>query len=260
MMIRIRTLLCVLFLATGAVLPTPVAAAPRGLTAEDIYSLGLKYLKRGYTTKAEEQFQRVRTFYRDDPYSLKAELAIAEIYYKKNEWDLARLAYEDFMRAHPRYPELDLVVYRLGLVLYRKAPVIPERDQTWTRQTVNTWTGFSARFPESSYRDDVEKQLAKAQGRLAKKELFIAQFYARREAWPAVVGRIEPMLRLWPSSPDGSDGLVLLGTAHHEMGNADGAAAVLERLKANPENSSQVRELERTISKPVKAAKVGRTG
>ena len=259
-MIRFRSLLVLLLLASAAITPTPVVAATRGLTAEDIYSLGLKYLKRGYYTKAEEQFQRVRTFYRDDPYSLKAELAIAEIYYKKNEWDLARLAYEDFMRAHPRYPELDLVVYRLGLVLYKKAPVIPERDQTWTRQTVNTWTGFSARFPESSYRDDVEKHLAKAQGRLAKKELFIAQFYARREAWPAVVGRIEPMLRLWPSSADGSEGLLLLGTAFHQMGNADGAAAALERLKANPDSSLQVRELERTLSKPAKAAIVGRTG
>ncbi|GDX81164.1 hypothetical protein LBMAG42_29750 [Deltaproteobacteria bacterium] len=258
-MIRLRLLLCALFLF-AAVAPTPALAASRGLTAEDIYSLGLKYLKRGYYTKAEEQFQRVRTFYRDDPYSLKAELAIADIYYKKNEWDLARLAYEDFMRAHPRYPELDLVVYRLGLVLYKKSPVIPDRDQTWTRQTVTTWTGFSARFPESTYRADVEKYLGKAQGRLSRKELLIAEFYARRNAWSAVEGRVEPMLRLWPATPDRGEALVLLGTAQHNMGKADAAAATLESLKSNPTDAAYARELERTLAKPVKEQKIGRTG
>lgn len=229
-MLRLRVLLCVLALGAAAVLPRPALAAPaHTASAEDIYSLGLKFLRRGYYQKALEQFNRVRTFYRDDPYSLKAELAIADIHFKKNEWDEARLAYEDFKRAHPRYPELDLVVYRLGLVIYKKSPIIPDRDQTWTRQTVSVWAGFAAQFPESQYRPEVEKYLSKAQARLAKKELLIAQFYARRNSWPSVVGRVEPMLRAWPDSPDTGEALALYGRALHRLGNDDGARSVQDR-------------------------------
>jgi len=122
------------------------------MSAQEAYELGLRYLKNGSYTKALEQLNRVRTYYRDDPYALKAELAIADVQFKKNEWDSARVAYDEFQRAHPRYRDLDYVVYRLGLTLYRKAPTVAARDQTWTRQAVDTWTRFGARFPESDWR------------------------------------------------------------------------------------------------------------
>ena len=133
------------------------------------YDLGQKFLRRGYYVKAMEQFNRIRNYHRDDPYAVKAELAIADLYYDKGDWDQARLAYMDFQRSHPRHEELDYVVYRIGLTLYRKAPKIAARDQVWTRQTVNQWTGYTTRFPDSSHREEVEEKLLECQERLAKK-------------------------------------------------------------------------------------------
>jgi outer membrane protein assembly factor BamD len=254
----VRTVLVAALFA--APLADRASAAPKALTAEEVYSLGQKYLKRGYYTKALEQFNRVRSYFRDDPYSLKAELAIADIHYKKNEWDEARVAYEDFMRAHPRYPELDVVIFRLGMVVYRKAPQIPDRDQTWTKQVVSNWAGFSARFPESEHRADVEKYLGKAQSRLASKELAIAQFYQRREAWTAVIGRVDPMLNAWPETPNTGAALVLLGTAHHRLGDEAAAKLALDKLSIKKPGSSEVRALTRELAKPAKEPKVRRTG
>ena len=240
--------------------PNVAQAAPKALTAEEVYALGQKYLKAKYYTKALEQFNRVRSYFRDDPYSLKAELAIAEIHYEKSEWDEARVAYEDFMRAHPRYPELDVVIYHLGMTIYRKAPIIADRDQTWTKQVVSTWTGFNARFPESEWRDEVEKNLGKAEARLARKELTIAQFYKRREAWSAVVGRVEPMLQTWPETPDKDTALLLLGTAHHRMGNTEAAKETLQRLTTESPKSAELQALTRELSTTPKPIKVRRTG
>ena len=112
-MSRFARFLLILFL--GFTEASPALAARERMSAEDAYSLGLRYLKRGYYQKALEQFQRVRTYFRDDPYALKAELAIADLHFKKNEWDSARLAYEDFMRAHPRYKDLrSIIVTRIA--------------------------------------------------------------------------------------------------------------------------------------------------
>ena len=33
---------------------------------------------------------------------------------------------------------------------WKKAPRIASRDQSWTRQAVNTWTGFDTRYAENS--------------------------------------------------------------------------------------------------------------
>ena len=58
-------------------------AMAQGLTVQEQYDLGQKYLRRGYYTKALDQFTLIRNYYRDDPLSMKAELAIADVYYKK---------------------------------------------------------------------------------------------------------------------------------------------------------------------------------
>jgi len=223
------------------------AERPR-MSAQEAYELGLRYLKNGSYTKALEQLNRVRTYYRDDPYALKAELAIADVQFKKNEWDSARVAYDEFQRAHPRYRDLDYVVYRLGLTLYRKAPTVAARDQTWTRQAVDTWTRFGARFPESDWRDEVDADLGKARARLARKELIVARFYTRRAAWSSVVGRVEALLRNYPKSPDEVEAIGLLGQAYAGLGQLDLARAAAERLRADAPGSRALRRVEKALS------------
>ena len=56
-----------------------------GVTARDRYSLCLKYFKRANYTKALETCNRVRNFHRDDPVSVLAELAVADIYEKRGD-------------------------------------------------------------------------------------------------------------------------------------------------------------------------------
>ncbi len=222
-------------------------AEREALTVEEQYELGQRYLKRGYYTKAIEQFNRIRNYYRDDPYSVKSELAIADVFFKKHEWDQARLAYEDFMRMHPRNPELDYVVYRIGLTLYKKAPRAAGRDQTWTRQAVNTWSGFEGRFPESEHQAEVQELLQECRERLAKKELVIAEFYESRAAWTAVLGRVDGLLRVYPTSEYVPDALELKAIAHASEGQSAQAAEVLTQLTALDEERGS--RLERQLSR-----------
>ena len=226
----VRMLIACLLLLALLASPAPAQAAATRLTAQQTYDLGQRFAKRGVYTKAIEQFNRVRTYFRDDPYALKAELAIAELHYKKSEWDQARLAYEDFLRAHPRYTELDLVVYRLGMTLYHKAPRVSAKDQSWTRQAVNTWTGFDVRFPGSAHATDVLRFHDKAVNRLGHKEILIARFYDRREAGPAVEGRTTRFLDRYTGSPDRPEALTLLAVAFARQDKDPGVA--IEQLKA----------------------------
>ena len=226
----------------------PAAHAERAqMTAQETYELGQRYLKRGYYVKALEQYNRVRTYFRDDPYALKAEIAIADMHFDRNEWDAARVAYEDFIRAHPRYPELDYVLYRLGMTHYKKAPYIAERDQAWTESAVNTWSSFSIRYPESAYREEVDALLKKARARLARKEFLIARFYDQRDAPAAVEGRLVDLLTRYPDAAEVPDALGLLGRAYAMTGRLDLARAALERLQTEFPGHPAARRLHREI-------------
>ena len=238
----LRYLLIFVALTVGS---QTVMAAPQSYTPEQRYELGQKYMKRGYYQKAMEHFSALRNTHRDNPFAVKAELAMGDLYYKQGEYDLARVAYEDFARLHPRHENLDYAVYRLGLSHFRKASRVAARDQTWTQQAVHAWANFERRFPESEYLGEVQEAVSAGRGRLALKELRIARFYANRGAWPAVVARIQPMLRRYPESEDVPDALGLLAEALLGTESVDEARQAADRLSTEHPESAALKALQR---------------
>lgn len=212
------------------------------LTVQEQYELGVKYSKRGYYIKALEQLNRVRNYHRDDPYAVKAELAIADVYFEKREWDQARLAYEDFQRMHPRHSDLDYVVSQIGRSWYKKAPKAAGRDQSYTRQAIVSWSGFDTRYPDSALKDEVMADLAECRERMARRETLIARFYVRRGAWRAVEGRADGLLRTWPGSSFETEGLALYAVASAHRGLEDQANSAVDRLETlDREAAAEVR-------------------
>jgi outer membrane protein assembly factor BamD len=234
-----RTLV-LLLLALALASPAHAARGDR-ITPQERYELGQRYMRRGYYVKALEQFNHLRNYERDDPHAVLAELAIADLHFKKAEYDLARMAYEDFVRLHPRHERDDYASYRMGLCLWRKAPSVAARDQTWTRQAVDVWAGFSSRYPQSAYAAEVAELLEAGRARLARKELVIGQFYYRRDAWKAASGRFEGLLETWPASPDADLARALLGLSLVHEGDLAGARTVLDTLHGSPPHDGDAR-------------------
>ncbi len=240
-----RALVLAALVLAGLALPADARAkrtAPADLPVQEKYEKGLKYLKRGYYVRALEMFNLIRNFHRDDPLAVKAELAIADLHYKKADWAQARLAYEDFMRWHPRNEDMDYVVWRFGLTMYKDASRWSQRDQSWTRAAVDTWSGFERRFPDSEHRAEVTEKLTECRDRLAKKELQIARFYEQRKAWSAVEDRAHGLVTVHPTSRHAPDGLALLAEAYAWQGRADDAEKVLGQLaETSPELAGRAR-------------------
>jgi len=242
----LRRLVLMLLLGLAVV---PVAHAA-DLTPMQQYELGMRYMKRGYYNKALEAFNKVRNYHRDDPASVLAELAIADLNFKKGDYEQARLAYQDFARLHPRQKKLDYVIYREGLSVYRRAPKYAGRDQTATMQALTTWAGFATRFPDSEYKSDVETYLDKCRERLASKEWFVAHFYARRDAWRAVKMRTTTLLEKYPSSKRVPEALALRGEALHAWGDVHGAQGMYDALKKDYPDARPTERLARILQTP----------
>ena len=107
-------LILLIALFFGGFHPSTSVAETRDETASALYEKGLRAMRRGYYTKALEHFNRVRNYHRDDPVSMQAELAIADLYFKQSDFEAARYAYEDFARLHTRHKHLDYVNYQGG--------------------------------------------------------------------------------------------------------------------------------------------------
>jgi outer membrane protein assembly factor BamD len=219
-------------------------------TAEELYEQGLRQMRRGYTTKALESLNRVRNYYRDDPVSVKAQLAIADLEFKKGDYAQARFSYQEFASLHPRHEDLDYVTWKIGQSIWREASKFSGRDQTSTRSAVNAWTGFDARFPDSEWRDEVGKLRERGRERLANKELWIAKFYARKDAWGAVRGRAEYVVRRYPDVPQVEPAMKYLGQSLHAWGETEAATAVRDRLAAEHPESKWLVRLDQKLARP----------
>ena len=215
---------------------TPADAARKErkrLTVQEQYELGVKYMNRGRYIKAIEQFNRVRNYHRDDPHSVKAELAIGDVYFKKAEWDQAKLAYDEFARMHPRHEDLDYVAYRIGMASFKKSPKRAGRDQTYTRHALNAWRGFASKYPESEHKEEVETLVTLCRDRLAMKQIWIARFYKRRGAWAAVEQRAAGMATRYADSQHLPLSIELIGEASAWQGKDDAADMAIKRLEAD---------------------------
>ncbi|MEN0064781.1 MAG: outer membrane protein assembly factor BamD [Myxococcota bacterium] len=219
-------------------------------TADELVDLGMKQLKRGNYTKALATLQRVRNYYRDDKASIRAQLVIADLHFKKRDFEQARFAYEEFRDLHPNHPQIDYVTWRIGQSVYKRASKFAGRDQGATRSAVTVWSGFDRRFPDSEYIDDVEKLLGKGRARLANKELYVAKFYLRRGAYASVRGRAEGLVRRYGDTEAAVEGYALLGMALHATGEVDSARAVRDKLAERAPKSKELEQLDRALQKP----------
>lgn len=244
----------------------PARAAKAEPTLQEQFDQGVRAMNRSNYTKALEILNKIRIYHQDSPLSVRASLAIADVYYKKGDYDQARLEYQDFVSLHPQglpgeecqpYRCLDYVYFRIGSTLAKKAPKVAGRDQTWTVQARETWRNFRQLYPDSEYAVEVDEFLAEAEERLAKKELLIARFYAQRDAWPAVQGRVVGLANTYPSSASLPEAMILLDKALDAQApeNREAVLADLQRraqqLEMSPNPSSKAgaealtRELDR---------------
>lgn len=234
----LRSALLVLLLSGCVGLKKPqTSIVASGREPGEIYDHALTMMTRGLFDKALTDFQELRTFHRDDPLSVKAQLGIADLQFKKGEYEEARYAYEEFATYHPRHPDADYVTWRIGQCIWKRAPHVAGRDQSTTRAAVNTWSGFEQRYPDSEHLADVQRLLQRGLDRLAVKELFVARFYAKRDAWAAVEGRSSGLLWRYPTSVHPEEALALLAISYQEIGQPDEAQKARARLaEAHPES------------------------
>ena len=200
-------------------------------TAQEQYDLGMKQFDRGYYTKAIEQFNLVRNYYRDDPLAQMAEVAIADVYFKRGEWDLARYSYDRFRTRYPLHEKASYATFQMGMTLYKKAPNWASRDQKWTSQAIQAWDGFEKQYPNSEYVGEVQEKRQECLERLAKKEWIIADFYAKNKEWEAVRRRSMGLLNMYPSSIYVTETKILLVKSLAEMEQWEAAQKEWQQLQ-----------------------------
>lgn len=227
-----------------------------GATAEENYQAGLEEEKAERWDDASKLFEYVKTKYPFSKQAALADLQLADVKFKQELYAEAAVAYQNFVKLHPKHEEAEYARFRVGLSMFNDAPgdfaLFPpphEKDQRTLREAEKELAAFLAASPKSKYAPEAEQVLSKVRGRLADHEWYVADFYLSRKKYPGAAGRLETLLKEYPGSPREVDALLRLADVYERMGERFRAQQALQKLIATHPDDPRRPEAERLLAR-----------
>ncbi|GMT99692.1 outer membrane protein assembly factor BamD [Corallococcus caeni] len=238
--------LTALLMSSCAALSAGPAGEPDYATqAAENLALGEAALEDKDFLKAEKYFDHVRTKFPYLEAAREAELKLADLDFAREMYPEARDKFDSFIKLHPTHPKVDYAAYRAALSYVEEFPseffALPpsyEKEQKPMYDALRAMNGFLRQYPDSQYAKDAKVHAGDARQRLARHELYVASFYAKRERWKAVVQRLEGLLKDYPGTPLEEEALFNLHDAYVKLNDTERAQntlrEVLKRLPGTP--------------------------
>lgn len=135
------------------------------------------------------------------PYSkfaTEAELLLANTHFEMAHYPEAATAYAQFVKLHPKHPEVPFALYRVGESYWKDAPEEIDREQEFTSKAIDKWEVLLKDHPGSSYANQAKEFIKIGHKRVASAEEFIAKFYCKREIWHACAFRYIGLSKKYP--------------------------------------------------------------
>ncbi|OOF84553.1 outer membrane protein assembly factor BamD [Rodentibacter ratti] len=212
------------------------------LSVDELYNKGATSLQEGGYSEAIRYLNATTERFPGSTYQEQAMLDLIYANYKSQEYTAVLVTVDNFLNQFPQSPNRDYAVYMAGLTNVATADNAIQDffgiDRA-TRETTSLKTAFSnfqsliRAFPNSPYAQDALARMVYIKDSLARHELEIAKFYAKRNADVAVANRVVGMLQLYPDAQATYEGLFLMRDAYQKMGLATLANQTQQIIDAN---------------------------
>ena len=161
--------------------------------------------------EAVAKFSEVKNKFPYSKLATQAELRIADLQFKRESYIEAQSAYQLFKEFHPKHPQADYVTFRLAMSFFNQLPSSIDRDLSVADKAMLYFDEVANSFPTSQYVAEAKEKKQAALHMLADKEMYIANFYAKREKFDSALKRYETVLKVYPNL--GFDSQALYGAA-----------------------------------------------
>jgi len=213
---------------------------PKDLTDEQLYDAAMKELtsdKGGFPWIFRGRdydmiftyLKEIQLRYTYSPYAALAELRTGDAYFEKEEYEQAAIEYEEFLKRHPGHAEAPYATYRLALSYYKEIKS-PDRDPLNTRLALQWFNTFIEKYPDSPLMPDARERALRCRDRLARREIYIGNFYSRRDNYKAAADRYKIVVDDYNETQRYQEALYLLGKAYAKSDQYDLARQTLNRL------------------------------
>lgn len=211
-------------------------------TPEGAFKLAEEYEKDERYDEAVQRYQEVRTKYPYSKLATQAELRVADVNFKREAFVEAQAAYQLFKDFHPKHPQIDYVTFRLGLSYFNQLPGTIDRDLTVADKAILYFDETINSYPNSEFVNEAKEKKVSALKMLASKELYIADFYFKREIFDSALTRYEFLLKTYPNLGFDPKGLYGAAVSASKVGERDRALQHFRKLTSLFPGTSEARD------------------
>lgn len=202
--LRSLALACMLFTLSGCGIIDMIYLPPPEDTAQELFESGNEAMSEKNYVRAVELYTKLRDAYPFSPYTLEAELALADAYYLDEEYVLAAESYKDFESMHPRHEAIPYVLYQTGMSLLGQFRSI-DRATTEVQEAYNVFSRLKQSYPDSPYAKDADEKMARCRKIMAEHELYIADVFWHMKKYGPAWRRYEFVMSNFGDVPEVAD-------------------------------------------------------
>lgn len=169
---------------------------PEGETeAEVTYKEAQTLIEDGRYLLATEKLNTLRSKYPYSFYATHAELLLADVQFKQENYTEAAASYILFRDFHPKHERSDYVLWKIAESFYNQLPDTYDRDLSSANEAIRYYRELLRVFPNSSHIKNSSEKITRCEKMLRDKEQYIADFYFKTEVWDAARFRYLDILK-----------------------------------------------------------------
>lgn len=207
-------------------------------TAEEWYARALEDLEDGLYPEAVIGFSAVKNKFPYSKYAALAELRIADVQFERGRYVEAVDAFRNFLKFYPRHEKSSYAMYKIAAAYREQLPsdfwLLPpaeEKDQASTRLAISAYKDMLTRHPDAPESEQAREELDECRRMLADHEMYVAEFYFKRENWRAAAMRAEGLLADYGGLGLDAQALLISARSRYELAELDVALQAAARLQ-----------------------------
>lgn len=229
-----------LFLVSSCVTTSSQQMPPPQSQAEAAFQRAERAMQRGDYLDANARYNTVRAQFPYSQFATLAELRLADAFFEDEKFISAISQYRNFIKLHPNHEKALYANWRIAESFAGQMPkpffLLPpthERELASSRDAERELEFFLRKYPDTEYTVQARRKLAEVRRRLADHEMYVAQFYIKKDNFRASAMRLTYLLEKYSGVGLDAQALFLLGRSYLELGDVDKAQVALTDLIQN---------------------------
>ena len=196
------------------------------LLEKELYDQAQLRLKNGSYSTAIRSLEALESRFPFGRYAEQAQAELIYAYYMNAQFEASQSAAERFINLHPRHTHSGYAYYMKGLASFTDdsglfsryfQSDLAKREVVMAQQSFDELSDFIARYPDSKYVPHAKQRMIYLRNLLAQHEVYVADFYMKRGAYLAAIGRAKYVIEHLPNTPQTPYALSILVEAYGLM-------------------------------------------